>query len=248
MLRIFFSAIIALSVMPACAGPDINVGELHEYIQPTQNTLAKRINNSGDATAFVRVSVEEMVFSGKTYSEKKQDFDALINGIGTGLISSPARLIIPVKSMQVNRLVVIGDRSQERYYRVRYIPVIPDDSQEFGLNKEESEKYNNDINAGLTVLTGFGTVVTVLPSAAHFDTKISNTNGRLHIRNQGNASIVIRSLTECDKDLVNCSSVTHHQLRPGMDLERPVSSGKVWQYTLREGTKETHLTSGNTNL
>ncbi|HHR6132242.1 TPA: hypothetical protein ACS72K_003891 [Providencia alcalifaciens] len=247
MLRVFFSAVLALSVMPAMAGPAIDVGDLNEYIQPTQNTLAKRIHNTGDATAFVRVTVDEIVFSGHGYSENKLDDNMLINGVGSGLISSPARLIIPINSMQTNRLVVIGSRDKERYYRVRYIPVVPDDAQEFSQNEDEMKKYQNEISAGVSVLTGFGTIVTVLPSSARFDTQITHNAGRLHIRNQGNASIVIRSLMECDKNSENCSNVTHHQLRPGMDLDRPVKPGKVWQYTLLEGTKETHLTSGKSH-
>ncbi len=247
MLKVFLSMLISLAVIPAIAGPAIKVGELNEYIQSTQNTLAKRITNTGDTTTFVRVTVDEMVFSGRKHTEKKQDENMLINGAGTGLISSPARLIIPLNGFQINRLVVIGAREKERYYRVRYIPVIPEDAHEFGLNADEMNKYQTEINAGVTVLTGFGTIVTVLPSSPQFDTQTMETQGRLHIRNQGNASIVIHSLRECERDLENCSSVTHHQLRPGIELERPINKDKIWQYTLVEGTKETHLSSSNSH-
>ncbi|NIG21612.1 MULTISPECIES: hypothetical protein [Pantoea] len=246
MLKAILAAAISLAVMPAIAGPMINVGELNEYIQPKQNTLAKRINNTGDATAFVRVSVDEMIFTGSGYTENKLDANALIKGSGTGLISSPARLIIPAKGMQSNRLVFTGSRDKERYYRVRYIPVIPEDAQEFGLSKDEAKKYQNEISAGVTVLTGFGTIVTVLPASARFDTQITENNRSLQISNNGNASIVIHSLKECDKGLKNCSSVTNHQLRPGMKLEKPVNTGKVWQYTLYEGTQKKSLSSGST--
>lgn len=234
----------AAAVMPVSAGPSINVGEMNETIQPEQSTLAKRINNTGDATAFVRVSVDEIVFGPDRYSEKKLDDDALINGAGTGLISSPARMIIPAKGMQTNRLIFTGSRNKEHYYRVRYIPVVPQDAAEFSLDTSDMTKYQEEIKAGVTVLTGFGTIVTVLPSSARFDTKITADNRRLLIANGGNASIFISSLRECDKDLKNCTSVTGHQIRPGMTLEKPISAGKVWQYSLSEGMKKQSLISG----
>ncbi|PKH19396.1 hypothetical protein CIG19_20025 [Enterobacterales bacterium CwR94] len=245
MFKAVLAVAISLAIMPAVAGPMINVGELNEYIQPKKNTLAKRINNTGDATAFVRVSVDEMVFSGGGYTENKLDSNTLIKGTGTGLISSPARLIIPAKGMQTNRLVFTGSRDKERYYRVRYIPVIPEDAREFGLSKDEAKKYQSKISAGVTVLTGFGTIVTVLPDSVKFNTKITENSRNLQITNNGNASIVIHSMKECDKGLKNCSSVINHQLRPGMKLEKPVTTGKIWQYTLYEGTQKKILTSGN---
>ncbi|WP_345830788.1 hypothetical protein AAGR22_05430 [Erwinia sp. HDF1-3R] len=244
MLKTIFFTVITLTSMPAMAGPAINVGELNEYIQPEKSTLAKRINNTGDATAFVRVSVDEMIFTDRGYTENRLDTSALIKGTGTGLISSPARLIIPAKGMQTNRLVFTGSRDNERYYRVRYIPVIPQDAQEFGLSKDDAKKYQDEISAGVTVLTGFGTIVTVLPSSARFNTRITEDSRTLKISNNGNASIVIQSLKECDKNLKNCTNVTTHQLRPGMKLEKPVTTGKVWQYVLHEGMQNKSLTSG----
>lgn len=241
MLRQFLASIMLLVAVPSFAGPMINVGELNEYIQPTQNNLAKRINNSGDATAFVRVSVDEMIFTTEGYTENKLNADALIKGSGTGLISSPARLIIPAKGMQTNRLVFTGNRDKEHYYRVRYIPVVPEDIQEFGITKEEAKKYQDDIRAGVTVLTGFGTIVTVLPVSSRFDTRIEETGSTLNIKNNGNASIVVHSLKECTDDKKECSNLTNQQLRPGMSLTKPITAGKNWSYTLYEGTQKREM-------
>lgn len=245
MLKFLLSTVIYFAIMPAMAGPSINVGEMNEYILSAQSSLAKRINNTGDATAFVRVSVDEMVFHTGGYNENKLDGLALINGVGTGLISSPARLIIPAKGMQTSRLVFTGSRDKERYYRVRYIPVVPQDVQEFGLDKNEQTKYQAEISAGVTVLTGFGTIVTVMPASARFDTKITEDSRHLRITNNGNASIVIQNLQECDKNLKNCTDATTHQLRPGMTLEKPVTAGQRWQYNLYEGDQKKSLTAGN---
>lgn len=241
--KIIASAISLMS-LTAVAAPSINVGSLNEYIQSGQSTLGKRINNTGSSTAFVRVTVDEIVFNGRSYKENPLNTDMLIKGQGDGLISSPARLIIPAKGQQTNRLVFTGERDKERYYRVRYIPVIPEDTKEFGLSSDELKKYESDISAGVTVLTGFGTIVTVLPKDVKFNTRITDNNNKLVISNNGNASIVVSSLKECSSNLTNCSQSMTQQLRPGMTLERVIQNGKVWQYSLQEGTGKKTMISG----
>lgn len=228
----------------AFAVPSINVGSLNEYIQPGKTTLGKKVSNTGSSTAYVRVTVEEIVFSGGTYSEKKLDSESLINGKGEGLISSPARLIIPAKGQQTNRLVYTGSREKEKYYRVRYIPVIPESGNEFGIDSDELKEYESQINAGVTVLTGFGTVITVLPERARFNTSINEADKKLVIKNNGNASIVISSMKECSSNLNDCSESKTQQLRPGMQLVKPLQQGKVWKYTLHEGTEKRPMIAG----
>lgn len=44
------------------AAPKLNVGSMHDYIDSDKCTLLKRVRNSGDATAFVRVEISEIVY------------------------------------------------------------------------------------------------------------------------------------------------------------------------------------------
>ncbi|KAF0855648.1 hypothetical protein [Pantoea dispersa] len=229
---------------PVLAVPSINVGALNEYIQSGKSTLGKRVSNTGSSTAYVRVTVDEIVFTNGNYTEKPLNSEHLVNGKGEGLISSPARMIIPAKGQQTNRLVFTGSREKEKYYRVRYIPVIPESGSEFGMNADEVKKYEAEISAGVTVLTGFGTVVTVLPESTRFDTRISEKDKKLTITNSGNASVVISSLKECSSNLRDCSESKTQQLRPGMQLERPLQQGKIWKYTLHEGSEKKAIVSG----
>lgn len=242
-IKLLASALILIAGQ-ALAVPSINVGSLNEYIQSGKSTLGKRISNTGSSTAYVRVTVDEIVFSGGTYSEKPLNSEQLINGKGDGLISSPARLIIPAKGRQTNRLVYTGSREKEKYFRVRYIPVIPENGSEFGISSDEIKKYESEISAGVTVLTGFGTIVTVLPELARFNTSISEKDKKLIITNNGNASIVISSLKECSTNLSDCSESKTQQLRPGMQLVKQLQQGKVWKYTLHEGTENKAMISG----
>lgn len=60
--------------------------------------LLKRVRNSGDATAYVRLEVTEMRYAGDgSASESPVDAASLArNETGaSGLIASPARMIIP---------------------------------------------------------------------------------------------------------------------------------------------------------
>lgn len=74
--------------------PQINVGVLFDYLPPPHSNLLKRIRNTGDATAYVRVEVTQMHFDaeGKA-SETPVDGAALVrNDPAThGVIASRPR-------------------------------------------------------------------------------------------------------------------------------------------------------------
>ena len=48
-------------------------------------------------------------------------------------MASPARLIVPAKGMQGTRLLHMGGRDTERYFRVRFVPVVPEKRRVRGL-------------------------------------------------------------------------------------------------------------------
>jgi|EndMetStandDraft_3_1072993.scaffolds.fasta_scaffold01662_5 P pilus assembly chaperone PapD len=239
---LFISVFSVLSA--ANAAPSINVGAMQEYIDSDKRTLAKRINNSGSSTAFVRVTVDEIVFKDGGSNENPLDSAALIAGKGTGLVASPARLIIPAKGMQVNRLVFTGNRDRERYYRVRYLPVVPESGAEFGLSGDEAKTYREGISAGLTVLSGYGTIVTVRPDKVSYNTQVSTRNNEVLITNGGNSSVVIEDLRECASADTACTAPKTRQLIPGASLNLPLTTGKSWKYTLIEGSSKKASTAG----
>ncbi|MDV0366842.1 hypothetical protein RVO90_12855 [Enterobacter chengduensis] len=244
MFKKLIIAVAMVYAMPAVSGPVINVGSLNEYMQSGKNTLAKRIHNTGDATAYVRINIHEMVFDAQGQAvEKNLDATALVNGQGTGLISTPPRLIIPAGVMQTNRLVFTGSREKEKYYRVRYIPVVPESTKEFGISGADAKKYQDQINAGVTVMSGYGTIVTVQPDNVRFDTRISGSGNQLSVTNHGNASVVIDGLKSCDRSLTHCDNAVIVQLRPGKTLQRTATPDRVWQYTLIEGDRKKNLSS-----
>ena len=56
--------VVALLAIPlaAVAAPELNIGGLYDYLDGDKSTLVKRVRNGGDTTAFVKVSVAELVY------------------------------------------------------------------------------------------------------------------------------------------------------------------------------------------
>lgn len=118
--------LFAVLLLPgfAKAGPQLDVGALYDYLEPGKGTYAKRIYNRGDSTAFVKVSVLELVYDGEG-EPREVDVDELPFD-QRSVVASPARMIIPARGMQAVRLLYRGERAQERYYRLRFVPVLPE--------------------------------------------------------------------------------------------------------------------------
>jgi hypothetical protein len=63
-------------------------------------------------------------------------------------MASPARLIVPANGMQGTRLLHMGARDTERYFRVRFIPVVPEKEDEFAVSSDEREAYKETAVGG----------------------------------------------------------------------------------------------------
>ena len=87
------------------AAPKLNVGSMHDYIDSDKGTLLKRVRNSGDATAFVRVEISEIVYGADNKPTEQVIENTRLGNDKDGLVASPARMIIPAKSQQATRLV-----------------------------------------------------------------------------------------------------------------------------------------------
>lgn len=152
--------------------------------------MLKRVGNSGEATAYVCVEISRIHYAADgTVTKPPVDAPALArNEAGhSGLLACPGRLIIAAdQRQQATRLEFRGERTQEQYYRVRYVPVMPE-AGEFSPDANQREHYGEGVSAGVNALTGFGTVVFVPPSNAHYETRIDGKQ----ISNHGNATIVL---------------------------------------------------------
>lgn len=239
--------LVLLAVLLAAAGathaaaPNINVGAMYEYLEPGRSTLLKRVRNSGDVTAFVKVEITEVVYDsdGTPREQALPPEQALLAGSTTAhLLASPARLIVPANGQQATRLLYRGDRGKERYYRVRFVPVLPA-NQEFALTEAESEDYRKQLSAGVNVLTGYGTFVIVHPAQAEYRVYQQESSDSYLLRNDGNSTVIVEDLVHCQGSgkAEQCSPPRKVHLLPGRSQRLEKLAGQVQRFQLVEGEK-----------
>jgi P pilus assembly chaperone PapD len=242
MPRVLCSILLALLAGSAHAKtPQINVGVLFDYLQPTHSNLLKRIRNTGDATAYVRVEVTQMHFDadGKA-SETPVDTTALVRNTpdAQGVIASPSRLIIAGKGQQATRLVYRGARDQERYYRLRFIPVAPT-AEEFLLSEDQAREAA-ELTSAIRVFTGYGTIFFVAPENPHYDTLIEQQQ----VRNRGNATVVLDNLRQCERNHPDtCTPGIIAHVRPGNRYALQATEHQFLRFELREGDSQRSIDS-----
>jgi hypothetical protein len=223
------------------AGPNINVGTVYDYLDADKSTYLKRVFNSGDSTAFVKVNILEIIYDAEgTPLEVPVKNQADASG-RDGLIASPARLIVPSSGMQGVRLLHMGNRDTERYFRVRFVPVVPEKEDEFAVSGDDREEYKKSLSAGVNVMTGFGTVFFVRPSNARFDSVVEDSPERYRLRNNGNTVVVIDEFRNCAlTSETDCEPTTKHHVRAGSSFEFEKKTGREYRFTLVEaGNKKT---------
>ena len=144
MNRLFLLWVLSVFCGAAKAGPQINVGTVYDYLDADKSTYLKRVFNSGDSTAFVKVNVLEIVYDADG-TPKEIPVEAAADGASrNGVMASPARLIVPAQGMQGTRLLYMGERDRERYFRVRFVPVVPEKEDEFAGQKRRARRLQKD--------------------------------------------------------------------------------------------------------
>ncbi|SEN14679.1 hypothetical protein SAMN04487857_110189 [Pseudomonas sp. ok272] len=228
-----------LLVSSAWAAPQINVGVVYDYLDGKQSTYLKRVYNGGTSTAFVKVNILEIVYDAEGVPREVPLSSEGATGSRDGLIASPARLIVPSKGMQGTRLLYQGERDKERYFRVRFVPVLPEKEDQFAVSEEEREAYKSTISAGVNILAGYGTVFFVRPKDTRFDTRIEDTQARYTVRNAGNSVVVLDEFRDCElKDEHACAPTTKHHVLAGKSYSFDKAPGRQYRFKLIEGSAQ----------
>ncbi|AWY42992.1 molecular chaperone [Pseudomonas putida] len=221
----------------AIAGPNINVGVVYDYLDGDKSTYLKRVFNGGDSTAFVKVNILEIVYEDDGTSREIPLATQANAAVRDGLMASPARLIVPANGMQGTRLLYMGEREKERYFRVRFVPVVPEKEDEFAVSAEEREDYKKGLSAGVNVLAGYGTVFFVRPKETRYDSVINNGPGKYEIRNNGNSVVVVDEFKDCSaKKETECQPTTKHHIMAGRTFQFDKQVGREYRFTLIEGS------------
>ena len=152
-----------------------------------------------------------------------------------GLVASPARLIVPAQGMQAVRLLYRGPRDQERYFRLRFVPVLPELGDGFAVDEQEAQQYRDGLKAGVNLLAGYGSLLFVRPAEARYQTPVRRAGGQLTVVNQGNATVVLDHFRQCKAAGQGCDPATKHHLLPGRTRAFSGEAGKLHQFELHEG-------------
>ncbi|WLH34595.1 molecular chaperone [Pseudomonas sp. FP2196] len=239
MNRGFLLGVLSVFSLTAQAGPQINVGTVYDYLDADKSTYLKRVFNSGDATAFVKVNVLEIVYADDGTPQEIAVQNAADGASRNGLMASPARLIVPAQGMQGTRLLYLGERDRERYFRVRFVPVVPEKEDEFAVSDEDSEEYKKSLTAGVNVMTGFGTVFFVRPKDARFATAINDSDSRYELRNNGNTVLIIDEFKSCSLSNENdCGATTKHHVLAGKTFAFDKEKNREYRFFLIEGNEK----------
>ena len=239
LLAVFGFCLITQAVQ---ATPSINIGTVYDYLDGDKSTFLKRVFNGGDSTAFVKVNILEILYDADGKSQEVPLKTSTDGSARDGLMASPARLIVPANGMQGTRLLFMGERDKERYFRVRFVPVVPEKEDEFAVSSEERDDYKKTLSAGVNVLAGYGAVFFVRPKQARFDSAIENGAGTYRIRNNGNTVVVIDEFKDCSvKSEQDCQPTTKHHILAGRTFTFEKQAGRHYQFTLVEGVSSKKL-------
>lgn len=241
---VFLSFVLSVTITSVqAAAPKISVGALYEYLEPNKSTLLKRVRNSGDATAFVRVSISEVVYGADNKPQEIEVQGARIAQDKNGLIASPARLIVPANGQQATRLLYQGSRDKERYYRVRFVPVVPQQLDEFALSDSERSEYTKELSAGVSVMTGYGVFLIVHPKNVRYTTVLEDEATGYRVVNNGNSTLVLEDFKDCAAS--NCTAPLTVHLRPQRSHVFKKVAGHTYHFKLIEGSQEQLIRFGS---
>jgi hypothetical protein len=238
-------AVVGFSLLShtVLAGPQINVGVVYDYLDGDKSSYLKRVFNGGDSTAFVKINILEILYDADGTAREIPLVSQTDGSSRNGLMASPARLIVPANGMQGSRLLFMGERATERFFRVRYVPVVPEKEDEFAVSAEERETYKKSLSAGVNVLAGYGTVFFVRPKETRFDSVIENEASHYRIRNNGNSVVVIDEFKDCStSNEQDCQPTTKHHILGGRTFQFDKQAGRHYRFTMTEGSKTQHLT------
>lgn len=219
------------------AGPLISIGSMYEVLNSDQRSLAKRIYNNGDTSAYVRVDVMQIDPTVKDIETPVKTLkDAEL--VKDRLLVTPMRMIIPPNNFQASRILWSGQRDTEQYYRVRYTPVLPAINDGFGLDAKAVKDYRDKtVQAGVNVLAGYGTVVIVQPDKPHFNTQITQKANSIDIVNRGNATVVAEDIKVCKTKMSQCDASARAFILPGRTYSIKKNEGGSVNFSLQEGNQ-----------
>lgn len=219
-------------LLTGMASASITLDSMHAYLPPNRSTGELSVYNMSSATAYVRVDVIEMTLTG-------DELNAEPGEIEKALLASPNRLIVPAGGRQVVRLIVLGERERERYFRVRFVPVAPKKADGFDISDEDESEASKTMHAELSIQVGYGARAVVAPRSPAFATRIVSVDGDYVIHNDGDSTIYLDEYRSCVRESSDCRDLPRERVDPHGNLRLPNEPGRYRSFKIKEGTTTT---------
>lgn len=184
------------------------------------------IVNDGKERAYITIEPAEIVNPGRPDEKRVNQPDPEKRG----LLVSPTRLILEPQQRRMVRLVVLGNRQQERIYRLRVQPVAPPP----GTETDQPPPTRSGI--AIKILTGYDALVIVRPREARAGIETRREGDKLVFRNTGNTNALLFNGKQCDASGKNCKDLPAMRLYAGASKTIPVPYRTPVRYEVMEGT------------
>lgn len=238
-----FPTLVSMFIAFGCfltgtARAGITLDSMQAYLAPNRSTGEFTVYNMSPTTAYVRVDVIEMTVRG-------DELNAVSGEPEKSLLASPNRLIVPAGGRQVVRLITLGERDHERYFRVRFVPVAPKKADGFAISDEDESEAAKAIHAQLNIQVGYGARVVVAPRAPKFSTRIVSVEGAHVIHNDGDSTIYLAEHRSCRRASRECRNLPAQRIDPQGSLHLANEPGRHHSFDLKEGATTTPRTTGD---
>jgi|GEM_PF-3385104 len=148
--------------------------------------LVQQLRNTGEAPAFVKVDVLE-ILDPHTPNEREK---ALEISQVPDLVATPQRVVIPPKATRGVGLYLKKRWDKDRFFRVRFTPVRP--------TKEEGfVQGSNKVQTGASVGIAWGTLVVVPRANPSYQTELTQDGNIITLNNAGNSFVEIKNPKVC---------------------------------------------------
>lgn len=225
-------------VFSSTARAGITLDSMQAYLAPTRSTGELTVYNMSPTTAYVRVDVIEMTVAG-------DELSAVPGEPEKALLASPNRLIVPAGGRQVVRLITLGERDHERYFRVRFVPVAPKKSDGFAISDEDESEASKAMRAQLNIQVGYGARVVVASRSPTFATRIVPVDGGHVIHNDSDSTIYLAEHRSCLRATRECAELPSERVDPHESLRLADEPGRQRSFNLKEGATTNLRTIGD---
>ncbi len=163
----------------------VSVQDLVKTFPAGKQRLVQQVKNSGDAPAFVKVEVFE-ILNPHTDHEREEPLDMTTV---PDLVATPQRIVIPPHASRGVGLFLKERWNKDRFFRVRFTPVRP--------TKAEGFVQTSEVQTGASIGIAWGTLVVVPRQQASYNTEIKQDADQLKIKNLGNSYVQLTDVEIC---------------------------------------------------